>query len=258
MLQGTERRKKKREKKKGGQKKQATLCTATGSLAGRGTQLVRYLPHLPATICAVTYLPFFLLLCFLGYGCCAVCAVPGEPGTRTKGCHVSVPVPEVGYLATKNKSWGWDVMANVPVNHSSNHQQLSAGNRQVGDDEMKQQSPSVRISQSRARSLPCFKKPAICGGTQRIGEIWTIKPATRLPWPFSLAECWMEAWKQARDAAVTEEAGFPRCQAAKPRFSKAAARSYGAFRTLSVQPFGSPPPDDVWLKNSFLLDDDLS
>lgn len=109
----------------------------------------------------------------------------------------------------------------------------------------------------------------------RLGEIGTIKTCHQhLPWPFSLAAGWKHGSKQRRAAQllvsavhgeawkkpVTEEAGIPRCQAAKPRFSKAAARSYGtcvsrwvSFRSLSFQPFRQPSSRRRGLKNSFLL-----
>lgn len=58
---------------------------------------------------------------------------------------------------------------------------------------------------------------------------------------------------------MTEEAGFPRCQAAKPRLPKAAARSYGTCVSrvgtlqFSSSSLGSPSPDGVVEENLFFL-----
>lgn len=46
-----------------------------------------------------------------------------------------------------------------------------------------------------SKVVPVFQKPAICRGTQRVGEILDIKPATRLLWPFPLAAGWKRGSK---------------------------------------------------------------
>src|SRR5690606_5002071 len=105
--------------------------------------------------------------------------------------------------------------------------------------------------ESESKVIPVFQKPAICRGTQRIGEIWGIKPATRLP-VASLTACWMEGMEASRELEerACDGRGWVSRLAAKrpsPGLPKAAARSYGtcvSHGLCTFEPFRrSLPPE---------------